>query len=518
MRDDYRPFAYAPPAGLRTPEPRHKVVIVGAGPVGLAMAIELANHGTPSVVLDDNIEVSVGSRAICWSKRSLEVLDRLGVGDACLAKGVTWKVGRTFHRDDEVFNFDLLPEGGHKMPAFVNLQQYHLEAYLVARCQSDPLIDLRFLNRVVTVAQGADHAHVGIDTPDGRYTLDCDWLIACDGARSPVRGILGLDFEGALFEERFLIADIEMQGDFPAERRFWFEPTFHPGQSALLHKQPDNIYRIDLQLGWDADPEAERQPDRVIPRIERLVGHRDFRLDWVSVYTFQCRRLARFVHDRVIFAGDSAHVVSPFGARGGNGGLQDVDALGWRLAAVIRGEAPVTSLGAYDRERQHAADENILNSTRSTRFMTPADGAERLFRDAVLDLAGRAGFARPMVNSGRLSQPCVYPSPGAPDDPSLPLAARPGAVAPDAPLGNGWMTEALGGRFTVLALGQPAPAVAGTAALTPPLTDLLRRRYLGPAAAAVYLIRPDQVVAARWLSAGADAVARALQATREGRP
>ncbi len=136
-----------PAPGLTAPEPRHRVAIVGAGPIGLAMAIELANHGVPSLVLDDNNVVSVGSRAICWSKRSLEILDRLGVGAKCVEKGVTWKVGRTFHRDREVFSFDLLPEDGHKMPAFVNLQQYWVEEYLVERAMALG-VDLRWKNRV----------------------------------------------------------------------------------------------------------------------------------------------------------------------------------------------------------------------------------------------------------------------------------------------------------------------------------------------------------------------------------
>ena len=348
--------------GLKSAEPRHAVVIVGAGPIGLALALELAQHDVKSVVLDDNDVVSVGSRAICWSKRSLEILDRIGIGERCVEKGVTWKVGRTFHRDREVFNFDLLPEDGHKMPAFVNLQQYYVEEYLAEACQASPLIDLRFRNEVVALDQDADGVTISIETPDGSYRLQASYVIACDGARSPIRGMMNLDFEGELFEERFLIADIEMDADFPSERRFWFEPAFHPGQSALLHKQPDNVYRIDLQLGWDADPEEEKTPERVIPRIERVVGHADFRLDWVSVYTFQCRKLERFVHDRVIFCGDSAHVVSPFGARGGNGGLQDVDALGWRLAAVVGGRAGTTLLDAYDRERQFAAGENLRHS------------------------------------------------------------------------------------------------------------------------------------------------------------
>jgi 3-(3-hydroxy-phenyl)propionate hydroxylase len=406
-----------------------------------------------------------------------------------------------------------LPEDGHKMPAFVNLQQYYVEQFLAERAV-ELGVDLRWKNRVISVGQRADHALVSIETPDGAYPLEADWVIACDGARSPIREAMGLDFEGELFEERFLIADIEMQADFPSERRFWFEPVFHPGQSALLHKQPDNIYRIDLQLGWDTDPDVEKQPENVIPRIEKVVGHSDFKLDWVSVYTFQCRRLRSFVHNRILFVGDSAHIVSPFGARGGNGGLQDVDALGWRLAAVVKGAASASVLAAYDRERCFGADENLLNSSRSTRFMSPADGAERLFRDAVLHLAGRADFARPMVNSGRLSRPCVYPL-QAPDA-DLPFGARPGSVAPDAPLETGWMTEALGREFVLLCLGCAAPEV-GLRAISPAVTDTLRARYLGDQPQAVYLIRPDQVVAARWISPCAVQVESALAAAWEGR-
>lgn len=513
MPYDYKPFDYIAPSGLTAPEPKHQVIIVGAGPIGLAAALELARFDVPSVVLDDNNVVSIGSRAICWSKRSLEILDRLGLGETCRDKGVTWKVGRTHHRDAEVFNFDLQPETGQKMPAFVNLQQYYVEEYLAEAALAHDLIDLRFKNRVTGVDQAA--GRVTIETPDGPYALEAEYVIACDGAKSPIRQMLGLDFAGELFEERFLIADIEMQAETPPERWFWFEPTFHPGQSALLHKQPDNIYRIDLQLGWDADPEEEKKPENVIPRIEKVVGHSDFRLDWVSVYTFQCRRLAQFVHNRVIFAGDSAHVVSPFGARGGNGGLQDVDALGWRLAEVLRG-GPRDLLDRYDDERQFGADENIANSARATKFMSPDDGAERWFRDATLALAGQADFARPVVNSGRLSVPCVYPSDG--PDADLPLVARPGAVAPDAPLvGGGWLLEKLRG-WVVLALGCDAPEGLEAPVLCPQVNAVITRRYLGDAPRALYLIRPDQVVAGRWADADAATINARYHAVMKGQP
>lgn len=263
----YKVFPYVtPPALSGESETRHRVVIVGAGPIGLAMAIDLALKGVPSVVLDDNNMVSTGSRAICWAKRTLEVFDRLGVGKRMVEKGVTWKVGRLYRGEEEVCNFDLLPENGHRMPAFINLQQYYVEEYLVARCREFPeLIALRFKNKVVSVSQSGDQVSAKVETPDGAYEIEAQYLLACDGAGSPVRQMMGLDFAGQLFEERFLIADIVMEADFPCERRFWFEPPFHAGQSALLHKQPDNIYRIDLQLGWDADPEEEKSLKTLSP-------------------------------------------------------------------------------------------------------------------------------------------------------------------------------------------------------------------------------------------------------------
>src|SRR5690606_1867974 len=263
------------------------------------------------------------------------------------------------------------------------------------------------------------------------------YVLAADGARSHLRRRLGLDFRGQVFEDRFLIADVKMKADFPTERWFWFEPPFHAGGSALLHKQPDDVWRIDLQLGWQADPEVERQPERVIPRLKAMLGEDvAFDLEWVSIYTFQCRRLDRFRHGRVFFIGDSAHQVSPFGARGANSGVQDVDNLIWKLGAVLRNEAPDALLDSYDVERVAAADENIRHSTRSTDFIVPKSPAARALRNAVLQLAAEYGFARRLVNSGRLSLPTTYvDSPlSTPDADPFGPGPAPGAPAPDGPL------------------------------------------------------------------------------------
>ena len=486
---------------------RTPILISGAGPVGLAAAIDLALHGVASIVCDDQEAVSVGSRAICWSQRTLEIFDRLGVGGRMVEKGVTWQVGRLFHREREVYNFDLLPESGHKMPAFVNLQQYYVEQYLIARCADFPeLIDLRWKSRVGEIAQDENRVRVRVETPDGAYEIEADYLLACDGARSSIRAGLGLEMQGEAFEERFLIADVRMAAAFPSERWFWFEPPFHAGQSALLHKQPDNIYRIDLQLGPDADPALERQPERVIPRIKAMLGERAFELAWVSVYAFQCRRLARFVHDRVIFAGDAAHVVSPFGARGGNGGIQDVDNLCWKIAAVLRGEAGPALIETYNEERLRGADENILHSSRATNFMSPQGRIERAFRDAVLALAAQAPFARRLVNSGRLSQPCSLDGLSLQTPANAGEGLAPGAPCPDVPHRGGWLLNALGGRFCLLKIGAAqAPEVAGIANVHAQSAEALARYGDGN----VYLIRPDQHVAARFVAPSVEEIAQA---------
>lgn len=527
MAYDYAPYPYIAPPGLSGPEPRHPVVIVGAGPIGLAMAVDLAQQGVKSVVMDDNNVVSVGSRAICWSKRTLEIFDRLGVGERMLEKGVTWKVGRQFHGKDEIYSFDLLPEPGHKYPAFINLQQYYVEQYLVERAQEFPdLIDLRFLNKVIDHTDNGDHVVLTVETPDGPYALEADWYIACDGAGSATRQRMNLAFDGQTFEEHFLIVDVEMEtspfGDHDTpERWFWFAPPFHPGQSALLHKQPDNIYRIDLQLGSDTDPKEEATEEKVIPRIKQIVGNTPFRLDWMSVYKFRCAKLDRFVHGRVLFVGDSAHVVSPFGARGGNGGVQDLDNLGWKLAAVLRGDAAASLIETYNQERTHASAENILNSSRATNFMTPKSPIEALFRDEVLTLAGRHPFARRLINSGRLSLPCSLE--GMPLQTSGSAPVVPGEVITDAPLsgpdGNTWLIREVQGRFTLLGFGDVTlPQIAGIARVginshgDYPCFDATDghaiRRY---GSDHIYLIRPDGHVCAVFKKADVDAITTAMK-------
>jgi 3-(3-hydroxy-phenyl)propionate hydroxylase len=516
-------FAYqrSPDQDRAVPK-RHPVVVVGAGPVGLSAAIDLALAGIRVVLLDDADRIGEGSRAICFAKRTLEIFDRLGPGDELVAKGVTWKRGRVFLGERELYDFDLLPETGHKMPAFINIQQYYVEAALAARALTLPeFIEIRWRNRVTGLVQDGEGVTLTVETPDGSYDLSADWVIACDGSRSPIRGMMGLDFAGEVFDDRFLIADVKMTADFPTERWFWFQPPFHSGQSALLHKQPDDVWRIDLQLGRDADADVEKRPENVVPRIRRMLGHDRFQLEWVSVYTFQCRRLERFTHGRVVFAGDAAHQVSPFGARGANSGVQDAENLAWKLALILKGEAGPGLLATYDLERGAAADENITNSTRATDFIAPPSPGEVRLRDAVLALAAETGFAKRMVNSGRLSVPSTYDTRlSTPDDTAWAGTARLGAPAPDVPImlpdrRSGFLSELLAARFTLVAAGGVPEAVEDCAMLIEgrdfhDVEGLFAARFdAGPGS--VVLLRPDGHLAARWRSFDPERIRRAVR-------
>src|SRR6476660_922813 len=442
----------------------YPVVVVGAGPVGLSLAIDLAQRGQSVVLLDDADRIGEGSRAICFSKRSLEYWDRLGVGQRMVDKGVVWSVGKIFHGASQLYQFNLLPEEGHKRPAFINLQQFYAEAYLVDRIAHLPDINLRWRTKVAALERRNDHVALTIETPEGAYRLHAQYIVACDGARSSLRKMVGAEFSGRVFEDQFLIADVKMTAEFPTERWFWFDPPFHAGRSALLHRQPDNVWRIDLQLSRFADPASEKQPDNVRPRIARMLGHDKFEFEWISLYKFQCRRMDRFVHGRVIFAGDAAHQVSPFGARGANSGLEDAENLAWKLDRVLRGTSPEALLESYHVERSGAADENIRESTRATDFMAPNSHQEARLRKAVLALAKETEFGKRMVNAGRLSVPSTYETPlSTADADAWRGGPRPGASIPDAPIaergGNSlFLTDAFarGRGFTLLEFGNGA--------------------------------------------------------------
>ena len=497
---------FAPTPAPETTESR-ETLVVGAGPVGLTVALGLARLGRQVTIATRLHFIAAGSKAICFSKRTLDIWNRFGVARRMVEKGVIWNVGKVFRGADPtpIYQFDMLPVKDQQMPGFINLQQYHAEEILLDALRALPNVEIRWGHEVTAIDSRTDGGRGALRAAGGAtYDIETGWLIACDGSRSPVRTMLNLDFEGRAFEDNFLIADVKLKGNRPSERWFWFYPPFNPGRSALLHKQPDDVWRLDFQLGPQVDREACSRPETVEPLVRGMLGAEiDFTPEWYSLYTFQCRRMARFVHGRVLFAGDSAHLVSPFGARGCNGGVADAENLVWKLDLVLKGDAPESLLESYNGEAIATADENILNSTRSTDFMVPRSPGFRYLRDAVLDLAAAHDFARPFVNSGRLSTAVSYPSSvlNTPDrDGEAWSGIAPGSPALDAPCNDGWLLDRIGGRFTILGLGLEAQVFSGLDIIDiagDPRCDRITDRYdLVPGSA--YLIRPDQYVAARW--------------------
>ncbi len=539
-RQARRTYEFVKPAEIDSGETTHfPVIIAGGGPIGLATAIDLSHHGVQSVVLEKHNSVSDGSRAICWAKRTLEILDRLGASERMVDKGVVWNQGWVYFGEETepIYKFDLLSDKEQKFPAFINLQQFYAEEYLIDLFPSHPETEIRCQNEVVGVDNGEDKVTVTVKTPAGSYKTSCDYLVAADGHRSPIRNMLGLDFTGRVFEDNFLIADVRMKADFPAIRRFWFDPPFNPGQTSLIHKQADDVWRIDFQVGWDIDREEVMKKANVDAKIRAFLGSDlEFEYEWVSLYTFKCCRMKKFVHDRIIFAGDSAHLVSPFGARGANGGIQDVDNLVWKLDLVLKGVAPPRLLNSYDDERILAAEENVLNSSRSTDFMTPKSKVSLAFRNATLELAKDFEFARKFVNPGRLSTPSALDgSPlNTPDEDEFSDKQRPGLPCLDAPVSiNGaddWFLNQLGNRFTGIYFsdnGTTPEKIKAVGSVQLPVDTLtvtktktggdsiidakgLLHQHYDAQPGTYYLIRPDQHVSARWREFDRDKVSKAL--------
>ena len=378
------------------------IAVVGAGPVGMTMALLLARYGIECVLLDEDERTTCeGSRSICVQRASLEVFDRIGCGEQIAEEGVTWTCGRTYYRDVELFQVRFPARGAERFPPFVNLGQERVEQILLERVEADPLVDLRWRHRVVGYREGVLEI-------EGGGEVRADYVVACDGPHSTLRKQLGLDFPGHSHRDRFLIADIRAKLPFPNERRFFFDPPSNPGRQVLVHPQPDDVWRIDWQVPPEIDPEEERRGGHLDERIRAIVGDTPYQILWVTSYTFHQRMLPRFRSGRVFFAGDAAHVMSVFGARGMNSGVQDAENLAWKLWGVLDGWAPEALLDTYDTERRAAAAHNLAVTDATMRFMIPRTRAHLLARHVLLRLSPYVRPLRRFVNSGKLSEPFVY--------------------------------------------------------------------------------------------------------------
>lgn len=408
---DYPEYPFVRPPELDGKTQQYPVVIVGAGPIGVAAALELARHGIKSVVLDDKATVNEGSRAICIARHSMECLQQLGLAEKFEAKSLPWTHGSSYYRDKEVYRLQMPHSSAERYYPMYNLQQQYIEQYLIDKADANPLIELRWQSKVIDVNQNSNGLSLSVETPEGNYSLNSDYVLAADGARSVVRHKLDLQLKGDAYEGRYVIVDIQMEADYPTERRAFFDPPSNPGLTILIHKQPDNIWRIDYQIGEDIDEEEELKEANIRARISTIldmIGETaSWQLEWWSLYKAYTLALDDYRHGRILFMGDAAHLVPIFGVRGLNSGLADAMNAAWKLAYVIHAWADERLLDSYSPERRGATLDVFENASKSTKFMTPPTRGHRLMRDAVLSLAISNDFPRPLINP-RQSQPYTY--------------------------------------------------------------------------------------------------------------
>ncbi|RZL88496.1 MAG: FAD-binding protein [Variovorax sp.] len=535
---------------LPSPHPaqvRKKVVIAGSGPAGMVAALELARHGVPSVVVTPELQVSQGSRAIVFTRRSMEILQQVGTAERMTENGLPWRFGNSYYRGQRVFRMEAPHDADDRFFPMLNIQQQYMEEYLLDACAASPLIDFRWGNKVVKVEQEADFARVEIDTPEGTYTLETEWLVAADGGRSPIRTAMDLQMEGASYEGFFVIADIKIDLPLPTERLAYFDPDWNPGNTILMHREPHGIWRVDYQLPAGETPEQALQPESLKARIDAqlaMIGHAGtpWEMDWCSVYSARTLTLPDYVQGRVIFTGDAAHLLPIFGVRGANTAFQDAQSLAWHLAFVVKGLTSQKLLANHSAERVGAAREIIDEAGKSTRFMAPPSRGFRLLRDAVLSLSLTEEFVRPLYH-WRTSRPHEYTDSmlnSAGDDNGL-FRSGPAHGAPPQNIrlsADDFLLDHLGGGFEliyfteaeaipetlqsvvvatrergvplrVIAVGAASP-VAGADVTLADADGHFRRRYGVQASGAGYLLRPDQHVCARWLTLDATRLQAAL--------
>ncbi|WP_298234257.1 FAD-dependent monooxygenase [uncultured Azohydromonas sp.] len=528
---------------------RQKVVVVGAGPAGMVAALELARLGVPSVLLNAELQVSQGSRAIVFTRRSMEILQQVGVAQRITENGLPWRFGNSFYRGQRVFRMEAPHDPDDRFFPMINIQQQYLEEYLLDACEGSELIDLRWGNKLTKVEQLDGFARLEVDTPEGPYTLESDWVVAADGGRSAIRTAMNLQMEGASYEGFFVIADIRVDLPLPTERLAFFDPEWNPGNTVLLHREPHGIWRVDYQLPAGESPEEALKPESLKKRIDAqlaMIGHAgvSWEMDWCSVYSARTLTLPDYVHGSVLFTGDAAHLLPIFGVRGANTAFQDSQSLAWHLAFVVKGLAGKKLLSNFSAERVGAAREIIDEAGKSTRFMTPPSRGFKLLRDAVLSLSLTQEFVRPLYH-WRTSRPHEYTdsmlnSRG--DDNAL-FTAGPAHGAPPQNVRLGaddFLLDHLGGGFdllyfteaaaipapllqvidTVRARGVPlrvvaigaAQPVAGAELTLADADGHVRRHYGVRASGGAYLLRPDQHVCARWLTLDATRLQAAFDA------
>ena len=524
------------------------VTVVGAGPIGMTTALLLAKQGVKVILLSTELQLSEGSRALVYTKRSMEILQAAGAADRIMSKALPWTHGNSIYKGQVAFRMASPTNENDQFAPLNNLQQNWLEHFLFETIKENSNIEVRWGNKVVDHVQDNDQVTLTVETPEGSYKHSSKWVVAADGGRSPIRESMKLWMEGASYEGRFVIADIRIKLDYPTERLAFFSPDWNPGNTILMHREPDSIWRFDYQLDPAISPEEALLPENLHKAVNdqlKMIGqdHLEWEMDWSTVYSARALTLDNYVHNRVIFVGDAAHLLPIFGVRGANTGFQDAQDLAWKLAAAVKGWAPEKILESYTFDRVGAEREIIAEAGKSTRFMAPPTDGFRLLRNAVLSLSLEHEFVRPLYH-WRTSRPHAYThSPlnsQFDDNAQMNELTENGSLIPNVKFNDGsFLYDSISGKFSVIVLtenGQlPAGLVSETLALKEKgipaqivalaidgqavaeadvsLTinpELATERFFA-GAGAVYLVRPGHHINGRWINYRENALTQTFQ-------
>lgn len=528
---DYEVFPFIRPPEMDGPTDRKQVVIVGAGPIGMVLALLLEKWGVSSVILEAEAQVSEGSRAVAFTRRSQEILQLAGAIPPFVENGMTWNSGRSFYKGKEIYQMVIPHDEDDRYQPVLNNSQQYWEEYLVDYCNKSDLIDLRWQSRFVSLEDGEDGVTVTVDTPEGEYQMQADWLVASDGGRSAVRRFMGLRMDGFGFEGKFVITDFKAPDmNLPVERKVFFDPPWNMGNNVIVHRQPNDVWRFDYRVPDGEAPEYTLAPETIAERIRLIMEMLDrdveWELDWATIYSANTKTLTDYRHGHVLFAGDAAHLLPVFGVRGANTGLQDSENLAWKLGMIETQGASDTLLDNYSKERVKAAFEICEEAGKSTRVMDPPSHGYRVMRQVILSFSLTQDFCNILLN-WRTSRPHEYldSEVNTPDDDNadFPAGFPDGTAARSVQIGDDrYLFDDFAFRFQLLVFTRPdsEAKVLDTAALRH--RDLMNVIAVGaPIKGAdaevtdghqhvfekygiedhgMYLLRPDMHVCGRWQS------------------
>jgi 3-(3-hydroxy-phenyl)propionate hydroxylase len=368
------------------PKPHSRVVVVGAGPVGMVCALALNRRGIPVTVFEQEPAPVKDQRAASIHPPTLELLDAIGITETIIPLGLVSPAYRFHDRVSHsvVAEFDLgRMRDEFKFPFVLQYEQYKLTASIAAEYANAADFDVRFAHGVTGITPLDDGIEVEIASPSGTDRLQAAYVIGCDGGHSTVRRLAGIDFEGFTYPEKFI--KIATTFDFGTVnpdlvyRNYFSDPQEWCNLFKVRGERPPGLWRAIFPLKSDEDDATALSPDRIEERLQKFFPKSGrYAIEYVNVYGVSQRVAKTFRRGRILLAGDAAHVNNPIGGMGMNGGIHDAINLADKLSAVIKGEASEDLLDRYDRQRRHAAVTYIQAQTiANKRLMEERDPAVR---------------------------------------------------------------------------------------------------------------------------------------------